>query len=227
MKEENDFSRTGSLPTGEGGGKSDVDNIGVCARGRCFLFSDFDGTLTTTDSMMSIIIYQRGKLGLALSLLRILPWLILMFMGRYSNQRTKERLLHNCFGKMTEEDFNTFCQSFADSHRHILRKSVYDRLIEAKKNGDEVVVVTASPENWVSRLVPEFKILGTKMEFCPCFTGRFLTPNCYAQEKVNRILAAYPELKTDRKTYHVTAFGDSRGDREMLAFADEQIFKPI
>ena len=192
-----------------------------------FIFSDFDGTLTTTDSMMSIIIYQRGKLGLAISLLRILPWLILMFMGRYSNQRTKEKLLHNCFGKMTEEEFNDFCQSFADSHRHILRKSVYDRLMEAKENGDEVVVVTASPENWVSRLVPEFKILGTKMEFNPRFTGRFLTPNCYAQEKVNRILATYPELKSDRKAFHVTAFGDSRGDKEMLAFADEQIFKPI
>ena len=186
-------------------------------------FSDFDGTLTTKDSMMSIIIYQRGRLGLVFALLRILPWLILMFMGRYSNQRTKERLLHHCFGRMTEEEFNTFCQRFADSHRHILRKDLYDRLMEAKKNGNEVVVVTASPENWVSRLVPEFKVLGTKMEFNPCFTGRFLTPNCYAQEKVNRILEAYPELNTDRNRYHVIAFGDSRGDKEMLEFAEERI----
>ena len=185
------------------------------------LFSDFDGTLTTKDSMMSIIIYQRGRLGLVLALLRILPWLILMFMGRYSNQRTKERLLHNCFGQLTEEEFNVFCQRFADSHRHILRKDLYDKLMEAKKNGDEVVVVTASPENWVSRLVPEFKVLGTRMEFNPRFTGRFLTPNCYGQEKVNRILQAYPELKTDRNIYHITAYGDSRGDKEMLAFADE------
>jgi len=186
-------------------------------------FSDFDGTLTTKDSMMSIIIYQRGRFGLVFALLRILPWLILMFMGGYSNQRTKERLLYHCFGRMTEEEFNAFCQRFADSHRHILRKDLYDRLMEAKKNGNEVVVVTASPENWVSRLVPEFKVLGTKMEFSPCFTGRFLTPNCYAQEKVNRILEAYPELKTDRNRYHVTAFGDSRGDKEMLELADEQI----
>ena len=192
-------------------------------KGRNFFFSDFDGTLTTKDSMMSIIIYQRGKLGLALALLRVLPWLILMFMGRYSNQRTKERLLHNCFGQMTEEEFNAFCQSFANSHRHILRKELYDKLVEAKANGDEVVVVTASPENWVSRLVPEFKVLGTKMEFNPRFTGRFLTPNCYAQEKVNRILEAYPKLKTARSFYHVTAFGDSRGDKEMLEFADERI----
>ena len=89
---------------------------------RC-IFCDFDGTLTTTDSMMSIIIYQRGKVGLALALLRMLPWLVLMFMGRYSNQRTKEKLLYNCFGRMTEEEFNQFFQRFADSHRHILRKN--------------------------------------------------------------------------------------------------------
>ena len=204
------------------GQHSDTFSMGE-RKGRNFFFSDFDGTLTTKDSMMSIIIYQRGRLGLALTLLCVLPWLILMFMGRYSNQRTKERLLHNCFGQMTEEEFNAFCQSFADSHRHILRKELYDKLVEAKANGDEVVVVTASPENWVSRLVPEFKVLGTKIEFNPCFSGRFLTPNCYAQEKVNRILAAYPELKIARNSYHVTAFGDSRGDKEMLEFADERI----
>lgn len=192
-----------------------------------YYFSDFDGTLTTTDSMMSIIIHQRGKLGLALAMLRILPWVILMFMGRYSNQRTKERLLHNCFGKMTEEEFNAFCQDFADRHRHILRKSLYDKLMEYQRQGHEVVVVTASPENWVSRLVPDFKVLGTKMEFSPRFTGRFLTPNCYGQEKVNRILKAYPELESDRASFHVTAFGDSRGDKEMLEFADEQYFKPV
>ena len=191
-----------------------------------YYFSDFDGTLTTTDSMMSIIIYQRGKLGLILALLRILPWLILMFMGKYSNQRTKERLLHDCFGRMTKNEFNAFCQEFADSHKHILRKSLYDKLVEAQHNGDEIVVVTASPENWVSRLVPEFKVLGTKMEFKPCFSGKFLTPNCYAQEKVNRILEAYPELKTNRNDIHIIAFGDSRGDKEMLEFADEQYYKP-
>ena len=135
----------------------------------------------------------------------------------------RERFIAALERLMTVEEFNDFCQRFADSHRHILRNNLYDKLVDAKANGDEVVVVTASPENWVSRLVPEFKVLGTKMEFNPCFTGRLLTPNCYAQEKVNRILAAYPELETDRNSFHVTAFGDSRGDKEMLEFADERI----
>lgn len=175
--------------------------------------------------MMSIIIYQRGRLGLAIALLRIMPWLVLMFMGKYSNQRTKERLLGICFGSMSEEEFNDFCKKFADRHRHILRNSLYDKLVEAQKNGDEVVVVTASPENWVSRLVPEFHVLGTRMEFNGRFTGHFLTPNNYGGEKVNRVLEDYPELKENRKDYYVVAYGDSKGDRQMLEFADEPHYR--
>jgi len=184
--------------------------------------SDFDSTLTTTDSMMSIIIFQRGRLGLALAMLRIMPWILLMVARLYPNQRAKERLLHNCFGKMSEEEFNAFCQQFADTHRHILRTDLHHRLIKEQRNGNEVVLVTASPENWVSRLVPEFKVLGTKMEFGEKgFTGRFLSKNCYGKEKVCRLLCEYPDIEKQRKEFFITAFGDSRGDKELLEFADE------
>ena len=54
-------------------------------------------------------------------------------------------------------------------------------------------------------------------------TGRFLTRNCYGEEKVNRLNALYP----NRQDYHLIAFGDSRGDKELLAFADESHFKPF
>ncbi len=50
-------------------------------------------------------------------------------------------------------------------------------------------------------------------------TGRFSSRNCYGQEKVNRLLRVEPH----RETYRLIAYGDSRGDREMLAFADEGI----
>lgn len=185
--------------------------------------SDFDGTLTTRDSMMEIIIYQRGRLGLCLALLRQLPWIVLMMLHLYPNQRTKERLLHHCFGTMPQHEFEQFCQRFADSHRHIIRQSLYDQLTTAASAPDtQVVVVTASPELWVSKLVPEFTVIGTKMQFDSTgFTGHFLTPNCYGPEKVNRLLQHIPDLAHHRTHYHVTAYGDSRGDRELLAFADE------
>jgi phosphoserine phosphatase len=50
-----------------------------------------------------------------------------------------------------------------------------------------------------------------------------LTKNCYGEEKVNRLKSLYP----NRQDYHLTAFGDSRGDKELLAFADESHFKPF
>ena len=51
----------------------------------------------------------------------------------------------------------------------------------------------------------------------------FATPNCKGAEKVRRILGLFP----DRESYRLTAFGDSRGDREMLAMADEAHYKPF
>ena len=50
-------------------------------------------------------------------------------------------------------------------------------------------------------------------------TGRFKTKNCFGQEKVDRLLQAEPH----REDYFLTAYGDSRGDRELLAFADEGV----
>ena len=68
------------------------------------------------------------------------------------------------------------------------------------------------------------KVLGTQVEVSDGrLTGRFLSRNCYGQEKVNRILACYP----DRESYHLIAYGDSRGDEQLLAFADEAHFKPF
>ncbi len=191
-----------------------------------YIFSDFDGTLTTKDSMMEIILFQRGKRGLFTALLRILPWIALMLLHLYSNQKTKEKLLHHCFGKMKEKDFDTFCQRFADTHRHILRQNLYEKLLKAKREGAEVVVVTASPEKWVARLVPDFKVLGTQLQFSEKGMERhFLTKNCYGKEKVRRILSAFPELQMQRKDCHVTAYGDSKGDSAMLSFADEKHYR--
>ena len=54
-------------------------------------------------------------------------------------------------------------------------------------------------------------------------TGRLATANCNGAEKPRRILALFPH----REDYRLVAFGDSRGDREMLAMADEAHYKPF
>lgn len=185
---------------------------------------DFDGTLTLKDSMMSIIIYHRGRLGLLWALLREIHLIVLMILRLYSNQKAKEHLLGYCFGGMTVDDFEAMCQRFADSHRHIMNPEMAEKLAKAQQTEDSVFVITASPRLWVSRFVPGVTVLGSEMEVVDGrITGRLLSRNCYGQEKVNRLLAALPDIKANRRDYYVTAYGDSRGDKEMLEFADKGV----
>ncbi|MBQ3744674.1 MAG: haloacid dehalogenase-like hydrolase [Prevotella sp.] len=179
---------------------------------------DFDGTLTTRDTLIAFIRYACGTPRFLLGFLLHAPLLVLMKLRLYSNGKAKQRLFSWFFRGMPIETFDALCQSFASTHRHLLRPETVCLLQQALSEGAKVLVVSASIDNWVQPFFPTVTVLGTQIEVIDGrLTGRFLTPNCYGQEKVRRILALYP----DRSSYHLTAYGDSRGDRELLAFADE------
>jgi len=179
---------------------------------------DFDGTLTTRDTLLAFIRYACGTTRFLLGFLLYSPLLVLMKLRLYSNGKAKQKVFAHFFQGMTIEAFDALCQDFARTHRHLLRPETVHVLEQALAEGAEVLVVSASIDNWVQPFFPKVKVLGTQIEVVDgLLSGRFLTPNCYGQEKVRRILALHP----DRSSYHLTAYGDSRGDREMLAFADE------
>jgi HAD superfamily hydrolase (TIGR01490 family) len=179
---------------------------------------DFDGTLTTRDTLIAFIRYACGTPRFLLGFLLHAPLLVLMKLRLYSNGKAKQRLFAWFFRGMPIETFDALCQSFALSHRHLLRPETVRLLQQALSEGSEVLIVSASIDNWVQPFFPTVTVLGTQIEVIDGrLTGRFLTPNCYGQEKVCRILALHP----DRSAYRLTAYGDSRGDRELLAFADE------
>ena len=179
---------------------------------------DFDGTLTTRDTLLVFIRYACGTRAFLLGFLRYAHQLVLMKLGFYPNWKAKQHIFSYFFKGIDLEAFNTLCRQFAADNRQLLRPEGLRTLEQARAEGADVLIVSASIDNWVQPFFPEFTVLGTQIEVIDGrLTGRFLTKNCYGQEKVNRILALYP----DRSSYHLTAYGDSRGDKELLAFADE------
>lgn len=191
---------------------------------------DFDGTLTTRDTLLEFIRFACGTRRFLFGFLLFAPLLVLMKLGLYPNGKAKQKVFAHFFRGMAVNAFDTLCQDFAHTHRHLLRPDVVRLLEQALAEGAEVLIVSASIDNWVRPFFEtkdrsrEITILGTQIEIVDgCLTGRFLTPNCYGQEKVRRILALHP----DRSAYYLTAYGDSRGDREMLAFADESHTVPF
>jgi HAD superfamily phosphoserine phosphatase-like hydrolase len=97
---------------------------------------------------------------------------------------------------------------------------------EHQATGAKVIVVSASAENWVQPWCAQHNIecLATKLEVINNkITGRISGFNCYGAEKENRIRSCF-ELKDYEE---IIAYGDSGGDLEMLALAQQQHYKPF
>lgn len=189
---------------------------------------DFDGTLTTKDTLIEFIRYACGTRAFLFGFLRYAHLLVLMKLGLYPNWKAKQKVFAHFFGGMRIEEFDGLCQRFAKGNQHLLRPKGAEAIQQALDEGAEVLIVSASIDNWVKAFFNTegrfFCVVGTQIEMKDgLLTGCFLTKNCYGQEKVNRILALYP----NRSEYHLTAYGDSRGDKELLTFADESHYKPF
>ena len=188
---------------------------------------DFDGTLTTLDTLPAFIVHAVGRWRMLVGFGLFLPLIVLMKLHLYANGRTKERLFAHFFKGMTLETFDAHSQSFAKNNAHILRPLGLKTIETSLQRGENVLIVSASITNWVlpffSKL-PQVKVIGTQIAVKEGkLTGRFASPNCHGAEKVRRV----EHLFTPRELYYITAYGDSQGDKEMLAYADEQHYKPF
>ncbi len=190
---------------------------------RTIIATDFDGTLTSADTLLRFIRHTRGICPLLAVFALYSPLLVLMKLRLYSNEKIKQKIFSHFFRGMSLDEFNTLCRDYAASDRQILRTGGMEMINWAKAEGHEVVIVSASMENWVQPFFPDVKVIGTQIETRDgLLTGRFSSPNCYGREKVKRLLTVYP----DRNNYRLIAYGDSGGDKALLAFADESHYKP-
>lgn len=189
---------------------------------------DFDGTLTTKDTLLEFIKFARGERRLYTTLLLFLPLLVLMKLRLYPNWKAKQQVFSFLFRNMAEADFNALCASFAHEKAHLMRPDGLNEIRKALAENSKVMIVSASIDNWVRPFFAEFAdriiVSCTRIEVRNgLVTGKFLTKNCYGEEKVKRIRTAFPY----RKTYHLIAFGDSKGDSRMFEYADESHYKPF
>ncbi len=153
-------------------------------------------------------------------LLQLTPTLLAFKLGYTPNWVAKERTLIHFFGG---EPLTKFRQRASEYARHrlpqIIRPSALQKINELKEKQAMIYVVSASAEDWIQDWSESLGInlLATQLETQQQrVTGRIAGKNCYGPEKVRRIRE---ELNLAQHST-IYAFGDSRGDREMLAVAN-------
>lgn len=186
---------------------------------------DFDGTLTVKDSYTAFLKWRTSKSAWILGGLQLVPAAVSYFFHR-DRSRIKAAATKVYLAGVSRERLETDARLFAEQHsRSLLRP---DAVIAWKRWRNErvrLVIVTASPDLVVApfaRGLGADDLLGTPLHFDERgrVTGEFASPNCRGAEKVARLRAAFgPDLRVR------AAYGDTGGDTEMLAIAEEPYFK--
>jgi phosphatidylglycerophosphatase C len=187
---------------------------------------DFDGTITTKDTLIEFVQFYHGKRTFWWRMMMLAPVMVLFLLKLIPNWKAKQFFLSRYFKGEKIKDFNTRCRDFSRQVLpHLIRSGALKAIDEFKKQNHTIAVVSASAENWVKPWCDQQGILclATRLEIKDGYiTGKLLGRNCYGDEKVCRIKEQFDLTSFDR----IIAYGDSSGDKEMLALAHHRHYKP-
>ena len=190
-------------------------------------FFDFDGTITTKDTLLEFIKFSRGRFRFYFGFLLYSPYLIAYKLKIISNQKAKEKVLAFFFNGMPIVEFNKLCDAFAeDVIPLLLRPKAVEEIRKLQEKNMQVVIVSASPGNWIQKWASSLSLLliASQLEIRNNqLTGKIAGKNCHGQEKVRRIMEKFTVSEYDE----IYAFGDSKGDLPMLELATFSFFKPF
>ena len=185
---------------------------------------DFDGTIIKGDSFWVLVNITHSPMQLMVAAIRTIGPLLAYLLRLQSNSGAKQALFKTLYG---DWDFNRLLQAAKQFQTEMLQGMVYDEvaaeLARHKAEGNTVVIVSATfsfllgewcAQNGYGLLSTEAQVVDGKV------TGRFVTPNCYGPEKVKRLKAWIGD-----RPYTLYAYGDSNGDRELLALADFKYYR--
>ena len=176
---------------------------------------DFDGTLTRRDTLLPFLASMVGWPRVAQALG---PQALTLARDR---DAAKERLLVRLLNGVPDADVRAAGAAFATTVR--IAPEMQSRLAWHRREGHEVVIVSASLDAY---LVAVAMRLGVDHVLCTSVevdaagncTGRLLEGNCRGPAKATRLRAHLGDGDVV-----LWAYGDSSGDRELLAMADHPV----
>ena len=184
---------------------------------------DFDGTLCDKDSFTGFIFFSLKPMHIIRRGLKILPWILAYYCKLYPASKMRPKLYATMFRNQPSTKIESLAKQYSQQLQSTLNPSLFKQLKEHQKNGDRVVLVSASLDLYLTPLCEALNIdlICTETEMTHQYlTGHYSSLDCSHHQKSMRVLAHY-QLSHYRKIY---AYGNHEEDLEMLKLADFDYF---
>ncbi|MEO1374327.1 MAG: HAD-IB family hydrolase [Cyanobacteria bacterium J06635_10] len=194
-----------------------MNQIPKISNNKAIAVFDFDNTLTKRDSLLPFLRITLGRSRFFWGMLLMSSVLTAYALKLIPNWRAKEAVLTHFLSGIKTEKLNRLAENFAVKEiPKLLRSEAVQRLRYHQEQGHYIILVSASLEAYLvpwANIIGIDQVIGTKLESqSGVLSGRIQGNNCYGKEKVERLT----EVLGDLSQYCIYAYGDSRGDREML-----------
>ena len=182
---------------------------------------DFDGTLTYHDSFIPFLKFAFGRRKFARRIIKMVFPTLRCFRRKLTRDELKEVLIKTFLTDIKEEWLKEKAEAFCKAYwTKLMRPAGLLAVAEEINRHAEVTICSASPamvlQPFAERL--GIKLIGTTLEVVDgVLTGKIIGNNCRCGEKIKRLERVYGDLTQ----YHLRAWGDSRGDHELLYAAQD------
>ena len=213
------------LPSGDARGTAQSPIFARRQGYRPLVAFDFDGTLTRRDSFLAFLKWHIGPARYAAIMASLAPATIKWVVDR-DRGRLKAAVVSKFLRGIERETLARRARDFAtEESQALLRPDALRCWKQWQAQGARLVIVTASPEILIAPFAHGLgadHLIATRLAFDDhdCLTGALVGNNCRGLEKVRRLQALFgSDLRLE------AAYGDSAGDHEMLAIAEESGLK--
>lgn len=186
---------------------------------------DFDGTLTHGESFFRFLAFVTPWPRFIINVLLSLPALTLFTCRVITNEDAKVRILKRFLRGRRLSEVTTLAAQFAAKRiPKTVRLEVVAKLRSHQKQGHTCILVSATLALYLTpwaQYMDFDAVLATELavDRQGRLTGELIGANCYGPEKAARIQAHFNCQRIK------AAYGDSEGDREMLAMAESPHYR--
>ena len=187
---------------------------------------DLDKTLITCDSLKLLLYFLLFR-DLSKFVFKIPSLIIIIIQHLISRSdhktETKSKFFEKILSGYSSKEIERFSIEFSFYiFSNFKNKKIYKKLLNAKKLGTEIYIVTASADFYCIYIAKLFKtkLISTKVSLNKKSLGKIIGKNCYGIEKKYRVLR---DVKKFKKKYS-TFYTDSKSDLHLMRICSKSYF---